>query len=440
MAISPARRAASEILRRVETETAFASVLLAKLDATMRDDDRALCHELVLGVLRRRLWLDRTLEHFTNRPLETLDLPVRLSLELALYQIKFLTRVPPSAAVNEAVNLVRAARLKSAAGFVNAVLRRVTRERDFDPVAELSDPIEKVAVGTSHPRWLIERWANSFGLDRAEQLARANNSPAAMAFRLTLRGREQKNQILATLAAAGARVTQSKLTPESWRVSGAPAMAHRLAREGLIYFQDEASQMVAYLLNVHSGDRVLDMAAAPGSKATHMAMLAPDATIIAGDAYVHRVKTMRELAQSQNARIHVVAHDALRELPFGRQSFDCVLLDAPCSGTGTLRHNPEIRWRLDPGQIDELSSQQQIMLENAARMVRGGGRVVYSTCSVEIQENESVIYSFLSNHRDFSRALQTRFNELRTEAGDIRTWPQRDDVDGFFVAILERRN
>src|SRR5438067_8577338 len=162
MTISPARRSAFEILRRVETESAYASVLLASLDDRMREADRALCHEVVMGALRRRLWLDRTLEHFANRPIEKLDLAVRLALETALYQLRFLTRIPPSAAVNESVNLVRAAGVKSAASFVNAVLRRATREPDFDPTNLIDDRFEKLAIQTSHPRWLIERWAAAF--------------------------------------------------------------------------------------------------------------------------------------------------------------------------------------------------------------------------------------------------------------------------------------
>src|SRR5207244_2076921 len=185
MTSSPARRAALRILKRVEKEGAFASSLLASLSETMRDDDRALCHELVLGVLRQQLWLDYALAHFANRRIETLDLEVKLALRLGLYQLRFLSRIPPSAAVNESVELVRGARLKSAAGFVNAVLRRATREPDFDPAANSLDPLEQLAIQTSHPLWLLERWIESFGFDVVVALARANNEAAPIAFRLT---------------------------------------------------------------------------------------------------------------------------------------------------------------------------------------------------------------------------------------------------------------
>src|SRR6185295_15736028 len=187
MTVSPARRSAFEILRRVELESAFASVLLATNEAGMSESDRALCHELVLGVLRRRLWLDKSIEHFAGRRLEVLDLAVRLSLEIGLYQLRFLSRIPASAAVNESVNLVRTAGVKSAATFVNAVLRRATRETGYDPALRIADPIEKLAVETSHPKWLLERWVAAFGFDQAASFARANNVPPPTAFRFTPR-------------------------------------------------------------------------------------------------------------------------------------------------------------------------------------------------------------------------------------------------------------
>ncbi len=221
MTVAPARRSAFEILRRVETESAYASVLLAALDSRMREDDRALCHELVLGVLRRKLWLDKTIEHFGERKIEKLDLAVRLALEVGLYQLRFLTRVPASAAVNESVNFVRASRVKSAAGFVNAVLRRATREPDYDPVAAIVDPIQKLSIETSHPSWLIERWVQAFGFDEAAAFARANNQAAPTAVRLTAKASRDKGaaeRVLQNLRDAGTEVIASQIAPDSWRV------------------------------------------------------------------------------------------------------------------------------------------------------------------------------------------------------------------------------
>ncbi len=405
MEISPARRAAFDILRRVEEDNAYASALLATGDDRLRDDDRALCHELVLGVLRRRLWLDRTLEHLADRSVEGLDLAVRLALRIGLYQLRFLSRIPPSAAVNESVNLVRAARLKSAASFTNAVLRRATREPDYDPTANTPDSIEKLSIETSHPRWLIERWCSQFGFEEAALLARSNNRPAPLAFRFTARAFVQNlnraSAIADDLRKDGAELLPSRIAQDSWRIVAAPGKTRerirKLSQDGLIYFQDEGSQLVAHLLSARSGDRVLDVCAAPGSKSTLIAALAPQAAIIAGDLYEHRLRTIKEVAMRQGAdNVRLLAHDATRELPYSDGTFDRVLVDAPCSGTGTLRRNPEIRWKLQPSDIVELAAKQRRILEKAAAMVRPGGVLLYSTCSVETDENEPVVSDFLS--------------------------------------------
>lgn len=454
MQVSPARRAAFEILRRVEVENAHASVLLTGLDETLRADDRALCHEIVLGVLRRRLWLDRALEHFANRRVKGFDLPVMLALRIGLYQLRFLTRIPPSAAVNESVKLVQSTGVRSAAGLVNAVLRRATREPDYDPAAEIADPVEQVAIETSHPAWLIERWVAAFGPDETLALARANNEAAPVAFRLTARARQGRHEerIIEDLKGLGAQLAPSRIAPGAWRVVGSSkddqrvntgVLLRTLSMNGMIYLQDEASQMVAHQLAAGKGDRVLDVCAAPGSKTTHIAALAAPgmipAMIVAGDLYEHRLRTLRELANTQGAgELELLAHDATRELSFAAGAFDRVLVDAPCSGTGTLRRNPEIRWRLNPSDIAELRSKQERILANAATVVRPGGLLLYSTCALETDENETVVAGFLREHGDFSQANLAAGPDLLTADGAIRTWPHRHDVDGFFIMALRR--
>jgi 16S rRNA (cytosine967-C5)-methyltransferase len=460
MQISPARRAAFQILRRVEDEAAYSAPLLARTDDDLGAKDRALCHELVLGVLRRQLWLDRTIEHFASRKIDSLDLAVVIALRLGLYQLRFLSRIPASAALNESVNLVKTARVESAAGFVNAVLRRATREPEYDPAASVSEPIEKISIETSHPQWLIERWQNQFGFEETAAMARANSEPAVIAFRFTskaLRARETA-EIIQELKTAGAGLIESTIAPGAWRVvtgrdgefeeagrdAGAPqarmpALLRRFSNEGLIYFQDEGSQLVAQLLDARDGERVLDVCAAPGSKATLIAALAPQSEIIACDLYEHRAQTMRRLAAQQQAdNIQFVVDDATAGLPFPSRSFDRVLVDAPCSGTGTLRHNPEIRWRLKPSDLVELIDKQQSILHHASSMVTSGGTLLYSTCSMEIAENEDVATGFLKAHSDFETApLQLRA-ELLTREGVARTWPHRDGADGFFAIAFRR--
>ncbi len=439
MTKSPARRAAFEILRRVELEGAYAAVLLANLDSVMRDDDRGLCHELVLGVLRRQLWLDWVIEHFAKRRIARIDLPVKLALRLGLYQLRFLSRIPASAAVNESVKLVRDARLRSAASFANAVLRHATREPDYDPTTGVESAAEKLSIETSHPPWLIERWTRAFGFEETAALAHANNEPAPTAFRFTKKSKDRK-QIIEELESQGAQVSPSQVAPDAWRIDGCGSALRELSRDGLIYPQDEASQLVAHLLGAQPGDSVLDVCAAPGSKTTHLAALAPQALVIASDLHEHRLRTLVELARHQVVNeIKLVAYDATHRLPFADAQFDRVLVDAPCSGTGTLRRNPEIRWRLAPADIDQLAEKQTKILANASAAVRAGGRLVYSTCSVEPEENERVVENFLDTHEDFRRALLDVSLELQTENGAARTWPHRHQTDGFFVAAFERQ-
>lgn len=437
--VSPARKAAFEILRRV-AEGAYASVLLALKEEELKPQDRSLCHELVMGVLRRQLWLDQLIQHYTNRDVAQLDLSVRIILRLGLYQLRFLSRVPASAAVNESVNLVRFARLRSADTFVNAVLRRATREPEVDPAAKIRDPLERLSVVTSHPRWLIERWLEAFGPEETEAFARANNEPAPVAFRV-VRNRANEAEVCRRLRDAGADLIASEVVPNAWRIIGGSRLLGDLAKTGEVYLQDEASQLVAAAVGAQAGERVLDLCSAPGSKTSHIADLTEDAAVmVACDLHEHRLRTVVSGAKLQGLEsIHCVAVDGLQLLPFPDGSFDRVLIDAPCSGSGTLRRNPEIRWRISFADIDDLARRQKQLLFNAARVVKPGGRLVYSTCSVEPDENEDVVQTFLENNETFKLAKLTVDRSLLTSSGAARTWPHREGTDGFFICAFERK-
>lgn len=426
--VSPARRAAFEVLRRVEEEDAYASVLLAASEDDLSREDRALSYEIVLGVLRRQLWLDYLIEHYTGRRASRLDRPVRRALRMGLYQLRFLSRIPPSAVVNEAVNLAHLARLRSAAPLINAALRRATRETDYDPSAAVTEPLEKISVRHSHPPWLIERWAAQWGLEETEKFAAANNLPPPVAFRVVHESEDGK-RVPDELRAGGAEVEASKVAPSAWRVKGAPGLLRELAQAGRIYLQDEASQLVAHALGAKAGERILDACAAPGSKTTHVASLTGDrALVVAADLHTHRLRALLESCARQNLRsVRAVTHDAARALPFAAETFDAALVDAPCTGTGTLRRNPEIRWRIRAEDIRVMQGLQLGILRNAARAVRRGGRLIYSTCSVEPEEGEQVVAEFLR--------LEAGWRE---RGASTRTWPHREGADGFFIAALER--
>jgi 16S rRNA (cytosine967-C5)-methyltransferase len=437
--VSPARLAAFEILRRVE-DGAFSSVVLAAKEEDLNAADGGLCHELVLGVLRWQSQLDKIIEYYADRKVNSLDLGVRLALRLGLYQLRFLTRVPASAAVNESVNLVGHARLRSAQGLVNAVLRRATRERDYDPAAGISDPIEEIAVQTSHPVWLIQRWVRSFGIEETRSFAQANNQTPPTALRI-VHSRANESDLLTKLRSAGATVEPSPIAPGAWRVSDAQSLLRQLASVGEVYLQDEASQLVAGVLEPQAGQQVLDLCAAPGGKTTQIADLVRDrALIVAADLSPRRLNTVAKTSMVQQlTSIKCLVLDATRPLPFPAGVFDRVLVDAPCSGTGTLRHNPEIRWRISADDIQSLSARQKQLLLNAASVVKPGGRLIYSTCSVELDENEEVVSSFLGRDGRFRLIRVPVDSSLLTQSGSARTWPQRHGSDGFFIAAFERK-
>jgi len=421
--ISPARLAAFNILQQVETG-AFSSVLLASEELQLQSIDRALCHELVLGVLRWQLFLDKIVEHFSKRRIESLDPAVRIALRLGLYQLRFLTRIPASAAVNESVSLVRVARLSSATAFVNALLRRAIREPEYDPAAGVADPREKIAVQTSHPAWLIDRWAKSFGVAEAEAFAQANNVVPPTAFRI-VSTKANESELLSKLSEVGATLESSNVAQGAWRVSGATSRLRELSAAGKIYLQDEASQLVAQIVDAKPGEHVLDLCAAPGGKTTQIADHS-GALIVAADLSATRLETIKATMRLHELEsISPVLLDATEQLPFAPHSFDKALVDAPCSGTGTLRRNPEIRWRLSPAGVAQLAEQQKRILRRAVEMVKPGGHLIYSTCSVEHDENEQVIQDVLANDDHF-RPLNT-----------IRTWPHREGSDGFFIAVFK---
>ena len=439
--VSPARRCALDALRRVEDEAAYSSAVLAAGGEGLQAHDRALCHEIVLGCLRRQLWLDACIKRFAKRDPARLDAEVRRALRAGLYQLRYLTRIPASAVVNETVAHVRAAGFASAAGFANAVLRSAVREPEYDPAvdaANYGDELDRLAIATSHPRRLLERWIESFGRSEAEALARADNEPPAVAFRInSLHPRH--GEALDELRAAGAELVASTLVPGAWRVRGANAALRELEAAGVVYVQSEASQLVAHALDARPGERILDACAAPGGKTTHVAILTKDdSRIVAGDLHPHRLRLMRRLTERQDLRsLRLVALDAAH-LPFADNSFDRVLVDAPCTGTGTLRHNPEIRWRVTDDSIRRLGELQTIILRDAARTVRPGGRLVYSTCSLEPEENEAIVAAFLNQSPQWRIVADALPAELRTSTGAARTYPHRHDTDGFFVQVLER--
>ncbi|MGA9730673.1 MAG: transcription antitermination factor NusB, partial [Candidatus Acidiferrales bacterium] len=338
MAISVARKIAFEVLRRVEEEGAYASDLLhAELGAGVKAEDAGLATELVLGVLRWRRLLDFLLERQLKKAAARLELAVALALRMGLYQLRFLERVPARAAVNESVELVKRARKTSAATLVNAVLRKAAGEAGtgaakFLP-AEISET-ERLGILHSHPTWMVERWVARFGEARAVGLLEANNRAPRLS--CALHDLARRDEIFAGLRAAGLRVEPGEILRGAFAVAGGSVTRTAAFRDGLISIQDEASQVVPLLLGVREGERVLDMCAAPGGKTAALARAAGRAgLVVAADLHAHRLRGMREqFSRLGLGAVRLVELDAARPLPFGVR-FDRILVDAPCSGTGT---------------------------------------------------------------------------------------------------------
>ena len=441
--VSPARSAAFDILNRVERENAYASVLIAALpELNLSREDRSLAQELVLGVLRWRLSLDTLIERFSERSIERFDIPVLIALRLGLYQLRNLSRVPPSAAVNESVKLVKRARIASAAPLVNAVLRKAAIRTQEPAGYMITDPIDAEAVELSHPRWMLERWSRAFGKDETTLLAVANNSAPALAFRVNPL-RAPAETVLSVLIEEGVGFRESRVAGGAYLVESGPSeIVVDAARAGEIYIQDEASQLVAILVGAQRGHRILDLCAAPGSKTSHIALLAGDnASIIACDFHHHRLANIRAVCHRLGIKsVDAVTLDGTKPLPFisGGDLFDRVLVDAPCSGTGTLRGNPEIKWRLTQNDILRLADLQVSLLKRGASAVAINGRLVYSTCSLEDEENEEVVQRFLDDVDSFDVVDPNAPKDLITDEQFVRTYPHRNGTDGFFAAVLER--
>jgi 16S rRNA (cytosine967-C5)-methyltransferase len=456
MPASPARRTAFQILLRVASEQAYASDLLhSNLAHGASTSDAALATEVTLGVLRWQRLLDFLLQRHLDRSTERMDTEVLVALRIGLYQMRFLDRVPVRAAVSESVELAKSARKRSAAPLVNAVLRKLAAqaknsEADLHALLPAHIPeAERLGILHSHPTWLVERWLARFGKQRTLALLEANNrAPRTTCLVIDP---NQVAQVIESLRSEGFEVTPGRWLDRAVAISGGnPARAESL-RAGKLSVQDEASQMVARLLGARDGDVVLDLCAAPGGKTGILARtVAPKGSVIAADRHEHRLRSAREqLQRTHTTGVSWLALDAMQTLPFC-QVFQRILLDAPCSGTGTLARNPEIRWRLQPEHLAEAHSRQTRMLCGALANLGPGGRLVYATCSLEPEENEEVVQEAMSHTagvrivsgQDALRAWIKGDAEpagLFDTAGFFRTFPPESGTDGFFAAILERR-
>ncbi|HET7698936.1 MAG TPA: 16S rRNA (cytosine(967)-C(5))-methyltransferase RsmB [Vicinamibacterales bacterium] len=442
--IAPARIAAYETVLAVAAGRADLPAALAHARGRLGDErDRALAGEIATGTLRWQGAFDHVIAQFAGRPVARLDPEIVAILRTGMFQLLHLDRVPAAAVVDDAVNLARKAGKKSAAGFVNALLRRVSRERARLPIPE-APPIDVLSVSLSHPRWLSARWLERHGFDAAARWARFDNSPAPLTLRVnTLKTTAEA--LVRDLAEAGVATEPGRFAPNALVVTGGNPLLTPLAHGGAFVVQDEASQLVGEYVDAAGGETILDACASPGGKTTQMAAaMGGRGTIVAADVRGRRVDLLaRTVAQSGARNIRVIQADA-RAVPAGPAAFDAVLLDAPCSGLGIIRRDPDVRWRRTEGDLAVFAERQREMLDSLAAVVRPGGRIVYSTCSSEPDENAAVVGGFLSAHPGFRREVPPRFAAspvlaaLLDGEGALETLPFRDGLEAFYAVRMVR--
>jgi 16S rRNA (cytosine967-C5)-methyltransferase len=468
MAVSPARAVAFEILLRVEREKSYAAELLHSTPlAKLSPRDHGLATELVMGVLRWQSLLDHRLAALSSQKIERLDDEVLAALRLGVYQLKFLSRVPARAAIFESVELVKAARKRSAASFVNAILRKIADARAEDTFAQIGKSPDAITLAQSaaHPPWMVARWSEHYGLEVARQICAHDQTVPGTAIHIhdgrsdgPSNGLSNGQHTEAELGEAGVQLAPGRLLSAARRVTSGDVIATLAYKEGRVSIQDEASQLIALLAG--RGETIadcpivdctiLDCCAAPGSKTALLARRNAGAKVFATELYPHRARLLQNLNRLPN--VHIVAADA-RHLPFSC-AFDRILADVPCSGTGTLARNPEIKWRLNVEDLHDLQSRQVAILKSALRQLAMGGRLVYSTCSLEPEENEAVVEVALEETAEFKIAQCKRELEKLQQAGELssaldissllagpylRTIPGVHPCDGFFAALIERR-
>jgi len=442
-----ARELALEILYAVETKEAYANLELNFFLERYNPprEERALAAELVYGVLRRRNTLDWIIRQYAQRSLEKMTPWIRNILRLSVYQLLYLNRIPVSAACNEGVNLAKKKGHLGVSKFVNGILRNIARNLDNVPWPK--DLALFISIKYSHPLWLVERWLNRLGKEETIRLCEVNNEPPPLSIR-TNTWKTNRQELLEVLQQEGIRGEASTLIPEGIQIRGIFSLQNLPSYQaGLFQVQDESSMLAAYLLAPEPGETILDACSAPGGKTTHLAqMMGNRGKIIANDYHPHRVKLVEESCRRLGIEIvETRVGEAEKLAEFYQEKMDRVLVDAPCSGLGVLRRKPDARWKKKPEDLEELPKIQLAILESSAQCVKPGGNLVYSTCSIEPEENREIVTEFLARNKEFQLGevknyLPQEF-PLKTSAnpGYLQIYPQDYQTDGFFLSRLERK-
>ncbi|MBS2021210.1 MAG: 16S rRNA (cytosine(967)-C(5))-methyltransferase RsmB [Deltaproteobacteria bacterium] len=450
---SPARRIAADVLLRVEQGGAFANLALdgaLRAAGVLEPREAALATELVYGTLRWRLALERALAKHGDRAVDTLDAPVRTALLIGAFELVFHPRVPERAAVNEAVELAKDLKAQKASGYVNAVLRRLASKRELPAPPDVQvDPAGHLAAISAHPRWLCERWIAWLGFEEAKLLCLANQVQARASVRVNRR-RATIAQAQQALFESGLQCEPGLLSPDALilQEGSPPALDLEGHTQGLFQAQDEAAQLVSLFAAPTEGMKVLDACAAPGGKSCHLAeLVGPTGSVLALDLHARKAKGIEEAARRLgHANLTARAADASLPLPdLAHEAFDLLLLDAPCSGLGTLRRHPEVRLKRTSEDIDRLSNLQRRLLDNLAAYVKPGGVLVYALCTLTAEECDEVPRRFLEAHPEFTPEAPPAHwahddaAAHQLDGARLRTLPSHAKTDGFFALRLRKK-
>ncbi len=449
MSVSPARRLALKILLQVEQKGAYVNQSLPQTLAreSLEERDRSLTVELVYGALRHQGALDWTIAHFAARPLDKLPTAMRLILRLGTYEILHLERIPTHATVHQYVTLAKRYGHAGTARLTNALLRRVAESGKDVPFPDVhTHPAQHVATKFSHPQWLVERWLARWGREETLALCQKNNEPAPVALRVNslCAGVENVRHILEN---AGVDVEEGRWVHEALRLrEGRDIAALPGFAEGWFTVQDEGSTLVGRVVDPQPGQIIMDACAGPGGKTTHLAERMGDAgQVVAVELHEPRCRLIEQTSQRLKlSSIRTVQGDFRTVAEQWTQKVDVCLVDAPCSGTGALRRRPDARWRKSPVQIAELAGLQAELLHSAAAVVKRGGALIYSTCSLEPEENEQVVDAFLGSHPTFIKEdlrlwlPPSLWQSTETDFTRLQLLPHRHDTDGMFIVRMRR--
>lgn len=449
MSVSPARHFALKVLLQVEQQGAYVNRSLSQALAreSLEERDCSLTVELVYGTLRHRSALDWTVAHFAVRPLDKLPTALRMILRLGTYELLHLERIPARATVHQYVTLAKRYGHTGTARLTNALLRRVAEAGKDVPFPDIrTHPAQHIATKFSHPRWLVERWLARWGVEETIALCQKDNEPAPVAIRVNSL-RACAENVRHILENAGVDVEEGRWVREVLRlreghdVSALPGFA-----EGQFTVQDEGSAIVGYIVDPQPGQTIMDACAGPGGKTTHLAeRMGDEGQVVAVELHDTRCRLIEQTSQRLGLRsIRTVQGDFRTVAGQWTQKVDVCLLDAPCSGTGVLRRRPDARWRKSPAQIAELAGLQAELLRSAASVVKPGGALIYSTCSLEPEENEQVVDAFLGSHPTFVKEdlrqwlPPSLWQPTETDFTRLRLLPHRHDTDGMFMVRMRR--